>query len=161
MTGEVEHLVGEAPLVWNRLRRFPGTTDLCCHSVTTVSPFSLFFDQNFKLHVFVSLSYQLRQLFTFRAYHIISKSARKMCKTRTFSDIYTNYVQTLVQPCNVGGFPCSYFLNYTNCKQDASDFVSTLKREASNSESTSINFQITPPQRRFTRCGVLLRLMYC
>ena len=28
VTGEVEHLVGEAPLVWNRLRRFPGTTDL-------------------------------------------------------------------------------------------------------------------------------------
>ena len=78
MTGEVEHLVGEAPLVWNRLRRFPGTTDLCYPSVTTVSLFSLFYGQNFKLHIFVSLSYQLRQLFTFRAYHILSKSARKM-----------------------------------------------------------------------------------
>ena len=118
VTGEVDHLVGEAPLVWNRLRRFPGTTDLCYNSVTTVSPFSLFFDQNFKLHVFVSLSYQLRQLFTFRAYHISSESARQMCKTRTFCDIYTNFVQTLAQSLNVGCFLCSYFLNYTNYKQD-------------------------------------------
>ena len=122
VAGEVDHLVGEAPLVWNRLRRFPGTTDLCCPSATTVSPLSLFYDQNFKLHIFISLSYQLRQLFTFRAYHTFEESARKMCKMRTFETIYTNFVQTLAQVRIVGGFPCSYFLNYTNCKQNWINF---------------------------------------
>ena len=128
VTGEVDHLVGEAPLVWNRLRRFPGTTDLCCPSATTVSPLSLFYDQNFKLHILISLSYQLRQLLTFRAYHIFQESARKMCKTRTFGTIYTDSVQALAQVRIVGDFPCSYSLNYTNCKQDWTNFEERHKQ---------------------------------